>query len=320
MSDAKSLAGIVLVLGFVVLLANLLSPGNTAWDQFTAAVQALPSFVNPFAANQFDTAAVPNGEGTVDPTGFVGAPTFWEAMLTDDGNDSFVYSNATQSFFNYTLTAISAADMSMTAWTLDIACRNETDVKFAVIFSVLPPADLLMDLNTPGRVGICPASEDGQFTFLRLGGRNAEALDWSDFSGVTMRITKIHPTTDEPDSAAAMQISYVKVTLYGVTETECTAAPGAWFPWLDETACAIGRVGEVVWKGLQFAFNGLIFIAQIFVYVGSILVSIAGLFAVIFTLGAPSPFQEILDIMVVVLLLFFVVFAIQTVRGSGAGV
>jgi hypothetical protein len=48
----------------------------------------------------------------------------------------------------------------------------------------------------------------------------------------------------------------------------CQAPQGAWFPWLDETACSILQFGDLVWKGIQFAINGVFWIGGWFIFMG----------------------------------------------------
>jgi len=62
-------------------------------------------------------------------------------------------------------------------------------------------------------------------------------------------------------------VSYFSIEIINDSNS-CVVPDGAWFPWADEVACAIGNAANVLWKGLVFVFNGLIYIGEWLIFIG----------------------------------------------------
>src|SRR3990167_865705 len=120
------------------------------------------------------------------------------------------------------------------------------------------------------------------------------------------------------------RISSIRIDIEYSLAVNCEPPDGAWFPALDEVACAIIGFGNFVWKGIQLVGSGISFIiltlAGVIVFVGGIVVNLIlgtlAVYATLFALGAPTPVQEIIDVLVIVSGAYLVFAVVSLMRGT----
>lgn len=347
-SSGGPVAGLILILGIIILLANLLVT-NTAWDDLSAAVQNTPSFNNPFDATEstggVNDSFVPIGDLDITEGGAFTDPqfsgceesAFHLCINTNDGNRSFVRFNFTTAaremflYFNLTPPGVyNIEETTVAGYTIEISCRtlvNSTRAPFFSFVGVRATDPPLKSLSTGGGFRSCPYGEG--FTLVTIsdfsGGYGGDFEEFvngfhsflgaSNFAFFDPEDDGIQPEHGATPEAGTLDVSFVRISIV-LTTGLCRAPDGAWFPWAEEVACAIGNFGNTIWNGIVFVFNGLVYVGSFIVYLGGILLGVIGLFAVLFDLGAPSPFQEIVDIAVITMMSFIVIFVVLAVRGG----
>lgn len=120
------------------------------------------------------------------------------------------------------------------------------------------------------------------------------------------------------------RFSYIKVEIAYATGDDCSPPDGAWFPVLDEIACAIINFANFVWKGIQLIGSGIAFIilsaVTLIGFIGGIIVNIligtASVYGTLFSLGAPSPAQEIINVLVIAMAAYLIFIIVSIVRGT----
>jgi len=117
-----------------------------------------------------------------------------------------------------------------------------------------------------------------------------------------------HTVFNDGTYVSYTSFSYIRIDIQvdtsGGTNTGCQAPQGAWFPWIDETACAILQFGTVIWNGLLFVFNGLIYIGGWLVFIGQNIANYLSVLAWLFAIpGLPVIIQTFVDSILLIWLL-----------------
>jgi hypothetical protein len=168
-------------------------------------------------------------------------------------------------------------------------------------------------------------TSDGNYAFADFGGINCPQTTYFfpsanapiDFLG---GCTDFCPSSIFSDAIFQMwtdydrivDVSFVEITLH----IQGGEQPCAGFLW-DVVACTLGQFFSGIISVLQFLLNGLIFFASWIAYAGLVVIAGFGLFGAIFDIGAPSPWQEILDIIVIGSFMFLVLWLVALIRGPG---
>ena len=314
LSDTGGLAGAVVVLGFIVLLANLVVP-NTAWTDFVDAAQATPTFDNPFderyevdlnivgdgsiaPASSADNAAVADCDTSADP----GPGTdWWGCVNTPDGADSTASTDGVETEFKVELGA--AAGLSGNLPVLAIRTMTQCNAAAAVIVDYLffKSDDVTLIAEIPTEPFRCDSYNNGT-VYSYFVTPHAIVSDYN--NGVVL--------FNPEGGGNVASFSYLRVTLIVGADVECSSADT-----LAYIGCIIGGFFNFLIRGVRTIVSALIFVAQGFVYLGSMVVAFFGLFAVVFTLGAPSPYQEFIDVAVIAILVYMVVAFLKILRGAG---
>lgn len=129
--------------------------------------------------------------------------------------------------------------------------------------------------------------------------------------------------TNTPGASA--RFSYFRIDVEVMVNTDCVPPEGAWFPALDEVACAIMGFANVVWKGINFLINGISFvlvtIGVVLVFLGQVvfglLLGIINMAAWFLTVDAPDIVKSIFGIFTIGTISFVVLTVAGLIRGSG---
>lgn len=307
---ARGIASLVVVLGVIVLLASLVSQsGTAAWNNLSSAAEATPSFANPFDERISQNPPLV-ADGTNPPVGASnadGVPNcdatdhvpYFGCLTTQDGEGSYVWDTTVDGQFSVREDSMpTTSSLPVLGLTILVECRATTGGQFQIALT-----------NSTGVAGIHYQSDtvrctSSSFTEVSLTTSFVSVRPTvADFSGGLVIFVGVPPF--------GIEVSYIRVSYIIGMEPECTSGDT-----LAYVGCLFSNfIGGVI-RFFRLIVNAFVFIAQGFVYFGSIVIAFAGLFAVLFTLGAPSPFQEIIDVAVIAMLLFLVIAVIQIVRGS----
>jgi len=345
MGELGTASKIVMVLGVVLLLSNLLTGASLSeWNNLRNVLESgvtFPTFTDPFTPSESSYPALPDAQRLIEtpvPTAFVGCSNTSEGsnecLVTNDGDSSYARffqvptppvghgfrMNWSQAEYRVLLIP-TVRRVELTA-----VCRTESENTTAARFN------LFWDLRP----------DDLEEAVLRF--------DCPLDTYTTTRVIKNYPTgpvctgpclTNSPFSSGVFDIFINQTDAVGnpvgrVTflqlnvflaggDTDCTAPEGAWFPTLDDLACAVIGFANLVWKGIVWAVNaGTYVILSIVAIVGfmvnvafAFFVALIASFGAIFNLGAPSPVQEIIDIAVIGMLVFLTFLFVMIIRGSG---
>lgn len=351
MSNATTFVKLVALLGVIVILtAALTGSGNPQWDAVQSSITAgvdFPEFLNPFSEQimTYTSLANPPSELVYNSTG--GAPTVSFVGCDNTTADRISCINGTNRSaymqvvttgaatgrvrlsFNFTnpfFTAFNGSLLRTIRFTVSCHTTTPNDAFPIALLGKFGEAPT----TNAGWPTDCPVSEEPrrtsqefhqEFILLKV---NATGLT----SSATLRMDLFFPFGLEPSlppAGTTVRVDYVKIEI-GVAQadTGCKAPEGAWLPWADEIACAIGRFADFVWKGIQFLINGITFVlvtvAVVLIFIGGIIsnlvlgvVNVAG---TLFNLGAPSPVQEMIDVLVIVIIAFILIALIALIRGG----
>lgn len=303
----------LLVLGIISFMAILIFAEAGPIQPFQPVI---PTFVNPFdegnQVNRFTsvpTTPIRNTTGSAPFVTWVGCSNTTSGrqfcVNSNDFDRSYFQVNFTNDeatahgfLFNITNRALQdATENNIRRYILTISCRTETGERPAIfeaqvygVFSVstlvCPFGDfhrIVFDKSTPGGIGAFgPGNSDGQITF-----RNSDDIE----SGTPYE--------------ARVQLSFVMLeVIEGDTTsgTGCESPEGAWFPWADEIACAIGQFGQIVWKFILLTARGFIYIGEWFVTVGQYILNYLAVIVWLYSIpGMPLILQGFVDVFVTVL-------------------
>lgn len=214
------------------------------------------------------------------------------------------------------------------AITVNFVCQRGGLAESGVVqfFAYRYGSDISSDPALPGSEFMdpgdeCPYGQDGvsgptNFTLEHAKDFNIVGpLEVSgDLIGNWSRAQLVAQLSDSPES---VEISYISVTLTYLDDPTAGAGcnPSDFFYYFCEFDLILSA-------GLQLAIlvlNGALFILEIFIWMGGLILAFFGLFGVLFSLGAPSPYQEIIDVAVIAMLVFIIYGFAKSIRGTGGG-
>lgn len=351
MGNGANLAKVLALIGIIILLtASITGSTPPAWTAIRNTIQAgisMPAFWNPFT------------EEIVHESAFVEAPTNLtgfseqsvsgcentsfgraECLGTPDGDTSYirmaVYSEMffgnstfllTHNWTNPGFLLINGPQLRKVQVT--IMCLTETGGNTST-------AKLLFDWNTYGNPvpsairGDCKRGEE--YSTIILTDTFESGLPDCDAACFPFTLTDHIYQADIvslPPSFGVLgnpivRISYIRIDVEFSRSSNCEPPEGAWFPALDQVACAIIGFGNFVWRGIQLVGSAIAFLiltlATVVLFVGSIIVNLllgtVSVFGTLFNLGAPSPIQEMIDVLVIVSGGFLIFTVVSLVRGT----
>lgn len=323
----------VLVLAVTLLAQDSRGPGTvSAWDDMTSTLETgvqFPVFIDPYAEGTLTLELVPNGNGTViarKSIATVGCDigSYFECVTADDGADSYIHmveptGSPDLSRFQVALNDPPAGSRFLTGLQVNIECRGDPDRRILIGLDATPGGpSISMNVN--------PAYCADTSTFNRLDffqGNDNNFFNWGNVSDLEISVFAF----DEEDTGGAVDVTFVSATIFFSTEfTGCEAPDGAWFPWLDETACAIGQTGAAIWKGIQFFLNGAAFVLVsigaifgfVFAVVGGFLGGMMGVGSFFLNLpDTPAPVQAFFTFVFVAIIGGILFVIVKVVRGTG---
>ena len=351
MSSGTTLVKVLALVGLLIVLTSAIT-GSTPpeWTAIRSSISAgvsWPAFWNPFTEEIVRESAYV--EAPANLTGFsvqsvVGCENTSfgraECLGEPDGDASYIrmavynetyYGNSTSLFrHNWTnprFLLINGPQLRKVQ--LTIMCRTEAGTNTST-------AKLLFDWNTYGNP--VPSAIDGdckkgeEYSTIVLTDTFASGLPDCDAACFPFTLTNHTYQADIISLAPSfgvlgnpiVRISYIRIDIEYSLAVNCEPPDGAWFPALDEVACAIIGFGNFVWKGIQLVGSGISFIiltlAGVIVFVGGIVVNLIlgtlAVYATLFALGAPSPVQEIIDVLVIVSGAYIVYAVVSLIRGT----
>jgi len=351
MANGTAFVKVLAVVGFIIILTTALTgstpPAWTAVRNTIAAGIQWPSFWNPFTEEIVRESAFV--EAPVNLTGFSVQSVSGcentsfgraECLGSPDGDTSYIrmavynetyYGNSTfllsHNWTNPRFLLINGPQLRKVQ--LTIMCLTEAGTNTST-------AKLLFDWNTFGNP--VPSSIDGdckkgeEYSTIVLTDTFQSGLPDCAASCFPFTVTD-HAYQADIISLAPLfgvlgnpvvRISYIRIDVEFSTSANCEPPEGAWFPALDEVACAIIGFGTFVWKGIQIIGSGIAFailtLASVILFVGGIIVNIllgtVTVLGSLFALGAPSPAQEIIDVLVIAMAGFLVFVVVSLIRGT----
>lgn len=324
MSEASTIARIVLVFGIVFSLVIFLYPGEeTGWDRFQGNVQTLPSFNDPFAEGSITLPLEPNANGStvvqkdITTIGCVEAD-FWECVRFNDANAYIRADEPTGSpdvsRFQVQFNDPPAGDRFLVGFQVDVVCRGDPDRSLLIVLDSPPGGpSILMNPN--------PAFCANTTTFQRLAFYMPNENNFFTWANVTTMEVSVF-VQDEEDTGGAVDVIYVLLTIFGSTEqVGCDVPDGAWFPWVDEAACAAGQTGAIIGKGITFVLNGFDFVGQAISYGFGLLIGFGEMVGFLFNIpDTPDFIQGIITVFIVACILIVILRVLSLIRGTGVGI
>jgi hypothetical protein len=328
MTDAGSLAKIIILLGIVFFFVSALYPGqDTAWVSFrnTLSGQGFPVFSNPFTASQLATVvqkptAASNPNKIESTTGCTLVNYF--QCISSNTNVKFLTLNASDNglgsklggYFNVAMTNVTG--VSVLSSTVTVWCRSNGTTSTGTI-------PIGIDNIRPGptfvRAGIVsPTCNQGaEFLPLRFpvslatGGFPVAPSTWNNVTyltgaGITLKLGV---------AAQKVDVSYIEVQ----TQIDLggnTACTSVW-----DMGCQLSRLVDPVVKFFQLIGNAIFFGVQLIIWIGTIIFTLGlgliGTFGFILNLpGAPPIVSSIISIIVLGFMGFILLVIIKIFRGS----
>jgi hypothetical protein len=364
MSNFTVAIKLLVVFGLLSLLIGLMFGGTSPFDDLSDTLSVgvdFPDFDNPFTTEivrksayadfpfEYVVQAPTNGtraqfHGCVNTT--LGRA---QCLQTPDGDESYVRVPIIHPFktgfqFNYSDNAFKfIGGLSLRGITVTMQCRtevNETSVlSFLFIFANVNP----QNETQPQEIGFCPMGEEYQtFSFRRdfPGGvsypSDPDAAPFKtpyevfgcpdcfrQFGLQTETFVSVDPLVNNVGTPAA-RFTYFRIDVDYAVNTDCQPPEGAWFPFVDEIACAIINFGNAVWKGIQFVINGVSFIlvtlGVVLVFLGQVvfglLIGIINMATWFLTVDAPDIVKSIFGIFTITAIAFPILTVAQLIRGS----
>lgn len=347
MSNATTFVKLVAMMGLIVVLTTTLTgSGNSQWAALESSVSAgidWPEFWNPFTQETVRRTAFadyPVGEYDLFGDGTV----YWSGCADDgfnrsrclaeqDGDESYVQINMTTAapigifgasfnLSNPQFLEIDEADFRAVVITIQCKTVSEGTSVMAFYASYLQGGIFALS-------GFCPKDRYDNVVL-----RDEFPVGTTDpdppFSGNPQAFILSGYVPDMTSGIGfnrglvQARFSYFRIDIEFVSTATCEAPEGAWFPWIDNVACSIGQFASIVWKGIQLFGSAVAFIlitaGVLLVFIGNIVANlILGLVEVsgsLFNLGAPSPAQEIIDVLVIAVIAFILFTLIALIRGT----
>jgi len=352
MSGFLSVIKILAVFGILSLLIGLMFGGTSPFDDLENTLSvgvSFPAFIDPFTEETVRITAFAQGptdnNTNQDEYSVVGCNDTnyerTECLLTRDGDTSYFRAEVDDSAafnpsfeFNYSnpqFTDVAAADLR--GVTVTFTCRtlvsNSTAFPFDLIFASGGEPNFTA---IQGFLGSCPQGNTYSTVVLHRDypdGVPDSSLPFqinSDDEGQALLITSSggefgnFTVTGEP----VAHFTYFRIDIDVVTGADCVPAEGAWFPIVDQIACAIINFASLVWKGIQYVINGISFIAVtvgvVLVFLGQVvfglLLGIIAMATWFLTVDAPDIVKSIFGIFTITAIAFPILTVARLIRGS----
>lgn len=336
MGESSILLKIVLCVGILFVFVSVIYPApifideppqSTAWDSFSDSISQgpqFPTFVDPFVGNTYSHIRIPISNGTDDLPDSVSGCTiadYWECVqFRDDGRFLTIESG---DLVTVNITDLPSPARVITDIVVRVSCRTNGDSETAVILyheTELTPDVIVGSFFFLGcNVG---SFQEIAFSFSENDPATTARWDWSGIDTGWEIGIEIHPNLDN----GPVLVDYMEAQVFSQDVVTCAADPGAWFPWVDEQACAIGQFTQLIFHGFQFIFNGISFVV---VSIGAIMlyisIAVGGLFTGLITTfgffialpGAPPLIQTSVAVIFVAFIAFIAFVLIKIVRGTG---
>lgn len=265
MSDNTVAIKLIVVLATVILLANLMGIGGSPFASLQNALSIepdLPTFQDPFLLREYLAfTSVPVANSSVIPSSdwLYGCSLdyYYQCVESADGDDSFV--RIPQNSVTYVKIRPPSdvpEDLRVSRIVVDIQARTEyTNISFfasfneTVVVRIFVPREVSSD-------GIVDGILDTPFLSLTGSALPRFVFDWTDVPD------EFWFGTPAAAGVRSIDVSFVRVNFFLFGPAECEAGEGAWFPWIDEVACAIGQGVEWLLTALQFVVNAVVFTLQ----------------------------------------------------------
>lgn len=331
MDDTSILVRLLFVLGVTFILVGTLTPGgDSAWNSFTDRIQDRPDFNNPFDRQEQRFTAFPDYPANIDNTTGQALPQLHGCtdtlvnvsycINTPDGADTYIQFNSTDTAqivtFNWSRTDFASIPASRVVYIhVDIDCWTISgpSLEFYIVWAW----NLAGNNENSCPVADYPVRISLQFDCPNGCGTNT-TFPWESHPFAMASIQHSANNTASAPSQARFTFLRIEIGVITTQSATCRAPDGAWFPWADEVACAIAQFGHVVWKGIQFVTNGLIFTGQIVVYLITTIYEFFALVAYFLAVpGAPVIVQALFTLIVVGMILAVILIVLGRVRGSG---
>jgi hypothetical protein len=311
--------------GLIMVLVGLMVPGADApWVQFQTTLRntSFPTFNNPFDAQLSQSNLVPldtfqwlnPSQGTSGNTtnGFGNSPAGFpcsfavipQCLRGNDGDASGVNisGDVGDAGFQVNMTHDTFPDYSIQAVTLSIWCRSYTNNSFFLQFAGTVPI-------SPSPIGECKSGP----VYSKVTGTFSHQVISSPYGGnTTFVVTRNGVFANNSAAITALQIEVFYVQ-------EQVACAGNVF---ENMGCQLANFGRTIYKVGQGIVNGVSFIGQIGVFVGTITGAFfIGFFqslVILFTLpNTPPVIAAIIGTFIMGALAALILILITVLRGSG---
>lgn len=308
---------LVVVMGIVSLIGSMMTGDAWAFQELSDAMESepiLPEFEDPFALKAYIAHSGVPVATTVSPPDeemLVGCElaTYYECINTPDGIESYIIlEDPSFGVFIPELPSL-PPDVRLARIEVEIQAQTFEPNATALVIILTPFTNVL-------RFHI-PQSEPGstQFTTLTSIQIPEEPAAWN---SVSNRIDLLSLPSE------SVRLSFVRVSLYAAGDPECTAPEGAWFPQLDEFACAIAQAIDWAITSVQFAVNAVIFaftwlaawVTWFGAATGAFLTGLATLMTWFLGLDAPPPVLAFFALVTFAPAFLFFVMIISWIRGG----
>ncbi len=327
MSDNTVVVKLIVVLAVVILLANMMGIGGSPFASLQNVLSIepnLPTFQDPFALKEYTAfTSVPVANSDIGPPPplpvFLFGCTmadYYQCIESADGDDSFVrIPQGNTMWVKIRPPPEIPSDLRVSRIVVDIQARTEyPNATFVAVFD----AQVSVRVFVPREVssdGIVGGMLDTPFLELTGSALPGAVFTW--------------PTDDEfyfgtsGPGVRGLDTSFIRVSFLVGGPVNCTAPAGAWFPWVDEVACAIGQGVEWVLTGIQFVVAGVVFVLQYIagwaVWLGTVIAAFIsgtlGAMVWFLNIDAPDVVKGFFAIMQIAIIGFVFLVFIGLVRG-----
>ena len=289
------------------------------WDSLSDTLQTgitFPTFNNPFATGVLYTSLYANAsEGTYGNAVGCDNTTFWECLLTDDGNLSYLAISGVYVQFLFNVSEMPSG-LEVPTVIITLSCRSTTAQRFRVFLDSFVTDDTYSFS--------CETGTDFAYTSFALNCVFPSGCRW--FSDNLTKVPVYILTWPDGSSPVGQtDFTFIKLDIYSTAQPACAGNP------FENTGCQIARFVSTIARGIQMFMNAVVFViaslVAVLVFVGSIIV---GVFIGILTsftwflnpanIGNPPGFvTALMAIALLSVLAFFFLLIVRFVRGSSAG-
>lgn len=345
-TNTQGVAKILIFLGLITLFTgSILGSSNTSWVGVQNALsEPFPVFSN-IASTAYTThgIGVPDSNWTILATGGGGFAQWSNCEFPDCINKQdnlsieMIFppnpgSNAIEAFFNWSHVdwhGLTYGNIRKVDYTIN--CR-QSDGAFAANLSLSWAGHFSPSFDCPKGDDFRQSTVTSNWVGAMSGGSDwvfhadGSVVNYGDVSCDDIDIcydADLVLLTNNKDSSVV--VDYISITF--TTEdsgTGCVVPTGAWFPFVDEVACAVTGVGEVLWQIFGAVIGIFIFLGQaLWWFVNTIANFIYGVIATLAWLltipGAPPLAQGLIDIPVIASMGYMILYVIELIRGIGSG-